>query len=33
MWKEETNIHGIDVASTRALGEYVQRAWDAGKQS
>ena len=33
MWKEETSIHGIDVASTRALGEYVQRAWDAGKQS
>ena len=33
MWKEETNIHGIDTASTRALGEYVQRAWDAGKQS
>ena len=31
MWKEETNIHGIDTASTRALGEYVQWARDAGK--
>ena len=31
MWQEETNIHGIDTASTRALGEYVQRAWDAGR--
>jgi hypothetical protein len=33
MWKEETNIHGIDVEKTRELGAYVQRAWDAGKQS
>lgn len=31
MWQEETNIHGIDTAGTRALGEYVQRAWDAGR--
>jgi DNA-binding transcriptional MerR regulator len=33
MWTEETNIHGVDVAKTRELGAYVQRAWDAGKQS
>ena len=31
MWQEETNIHGIDTAGTRALSAYVQRAWDAGK--
>ncbi|MFL5383836.1 MAG: MerR family transcriptional regulator [Longimicrobiaceae bacterium] len=30
MWQEETNIHGIDTAGARALGAYVQRAWDAG---
>jgi len=33
MWKEETSIHGIDTAKTRELGAYVQRAWDAGKES
>jgi hypothetical protein len=33
MWKEETNIQGVDTAKTRELGAYVQRAWDAGKQS
>jgi len=31
MWQEETNIHGIDTSSTRALSAYVQRAWDAGQ--
>ncbi|MFL5540492.1 MAG: MerR family transcriptional regulator [Longimicrobiaceae bacterium] len=31
MWQEETNIHGIDTAGTRALGAYVQRAWDAAR--
>src|SRR5215213_5411048 len=33
MWKEETDIHGVDTAKTRELGAYVQRAWDAGKPS
>ena len=30
MWKEETNIHGIDTAATRDMGAYIQRAMDAG---
>lgn len=32
MWREETNIHGIDTGGARQLMAYVQRAWDAGKQ-
>lgn len=31
MWKEETNIHGIDTGGMREIGAYVQRAWEAGK--
>jgi hypothetical protein len=26
MWSREENIHGIDTAQTRELGEYVSRA-------
>jgi DNA-binding transcriptional MerR regulator len=31
MWKEETNIHGIDTAGMREMGGYVQRAREAGR--
>lgn len=29
MWQEETTIHGIDTASTRAMGAYIARAFPA----
>jgi DNA-binding transcriptional MerR regulator len=32
MWKEETNIHGIDTAAMHGMGAYVQRAMEAGEQ-
>jgi DNA-binding transcriptional MerR regulator len=32
MWREETNIHGIDTANMRNLMGYVQQALAAGKQ-
>jgi MerR family transcriptional regulator, thiopeptide resistance regulator len=31
MWKEETNIHGIDTGNMRGLMGYIQKAWAAGK--
>jgi MerR family transcriptional regulator, thiopeptide resistance regulator len=33
MWKEETNIQGIDTGAMREMGEYVQRAREAGKEA
>ena len=32
MWSQEENIHGIDTAETRALGEYVSRALAASNE-
>jgi len=31
MWKEETNVHGIDTGNMRTLMGYVQKAWEAAK--
>lgn len=31
MWKEETNVHGIDTGNMRTLMGYVRKAWEAGK--
>jgi len=31
MWKEETNIHGVDTVGMREMGAYLQRAREAGK--
>jgi DNA-binding transcriptional MerR regulator len=32
MYKEEPNIHGMDTSHMRAVGEYIGRAWQAGKK-
>jgi DNA-binding transcriptional MerR regulator len=33
MYKEETTVQGMDTGNMRAMGEYIGRAWQAGKRA
>ena len=32
MYQEEPTVHGMDTGNMRAMGEYIGRAWQAGKK-